>query len=232
MLTIPSEEVIRRVRKEYDGRSLIAFSTGKDALGAYLAIRDHFDVTPYFMYLVPDLEFVEDSLAYYEKVMRCRIIRLPHPSLYRWLNNYLFQPPGRHKVIEAAQLPNFDYAYHHERVCEIAKVDPKRILSATGVRAADSPHRRMALEKYGAINRKGKVWYPVWDWNKERLLAAIEKSGIKLPVDYHYFGRTFDGLDLRFLYPMKLNLPRDYQRVLEWFPLAEMEIYRFERSLR
>jgi hypothetical protein len=232
MPTIPSEEIIRRVRKEYDGRTLISFSTGKDALAAYIAIRDHFDVVPFYLYLVPDLEFVEDSLSYYEKVMGRRIIRLPHPSLYRWLNNYLFQPPGRHKVIEAAQLPNFDYVFQQERVCEIEGLDPEKVLSATGVRAADSPHRRMALEKYGAINRKGRVWYPVWDWNKERLLAAIDKSGIKLPIDYEVFGRTFDGLDLRFLYPMKRYLPRDYKRVLEWFPLADMEIYRYERSLR
>src|SRR4029453_3013324 len=104
MPTIPSEEIIRRVRKEYNGRTLMSFSTGKDAPDAYLSIRDHFDVVPFYLYLVPDLEFVKDSLTYYEKVMGRRIIRLPHPSLYRWLNNYLFQPPGRPKVIGAAQL--------------------------------------------------------------------------------------------------------------------------------
>jgi hypothetical protein len=28
--------------------------------------------------------------------------------------------------------------------------------------------------------------------------------------------------------PLKKHFPRDYQRVLEWFPLAEAEVMRFE----
>ena len=51
-----------------------------------------------------------------------------------------------------------------------------------------------------------------------------------LPVDYHMFGRTFDGIDYRFLAPLKKNRPADYQKVLDWFPLAEMEVWRYERA--
>jgi hypothetical protein len=32
--------------------------------------------------------------------------------------------------------------------------------------------------------------------------------------------------------PLKERYPRDYQRVLEWFPLAEAEILRYEINQR
>jgi len=62
------------------------------------------------------------------------------------------------------------------------------------------------------------------------LLSEIERSGIKLSVDYKIFGRSFDGLDYRFLAPIKKHFPRDWQRLCQWFPLAEAEIYRYERA--
>ena len=48
---------------------------------------------------------------------------------------------------------------------------------------------------------------------------------MKLGSDYKVFGRSFDGLDLRFLLPIKKHYPRDYQRILELIPLADLEIF-------
>lgn len=48
----------------------------------------------------------------------------------------------------------------------------------------------------------------------------------QLPVDYKLFGRTFDGIDYRFLKPIKENFPRDYEKIITWFPLAELELFR------
>ena len=41
-----------------------------------------------------------------------------------------------------------------------------------------------------------------------------------LPVDYEMFGRSFDGIDYRFISPIKERFPDDYARILEWFPMA------------
>jgi len=60
------------------------------------------------------------------------------------------------------------------------------------------------------------------------LLDTIRAANIRLPVDYRWFGRTLDGLDYRFLAPLKAHAPRDYARVLEFFPLAELELFRME----
>jgi hypothetical protein len=226
----PSEAIVAQVRAETGPKTLLSFSRGKDAIGAYLAIRDHFDeVVPYHLFLVPGLEFVDESLAYYERVMGRKIWNLPHPSLYRWFNALVYQSPAHAAVLDAAALPTFEYLDVHQMVCQAEGIDVDQILVASGVRAADSPIRRVSFSMHGAISRAQRQYYPVWDWNKARLLEEIERSGIGLPVDYDLFGRSFDGLDLRFILPLKKHRPRDYAKVLEWFPLAEMEVWRYER---
>lgn len=223
-------ETIRDVRKKQN-KTLLAFSTGKDAIAAWLAIRDHFDeVIPYYLYLIPDLEFVEESLAYYEKFFGAKIIRLPHPSLHRWLNNFIFQAPQNCLCIEQAKLPNFDYVHIQKAIAKSRNLQ-KDILVADGVRAADSPMRRVAISIHGSISYNQLKYHPIWDWKKKDLIDCFNKHNVKLPIDYKIFGRSFDGLDLRFLMPLKRHLPNDYKKILEWFPLAELEVFRYERSL-
>ena len=91
---------------------------------------------------------------------------------------------------------------------------------------ADSPMRRIGIKTHGAINHNQKKFFPVYDWRKADLIAAIDDARVKLPVDYKLFGRTFDGIDYRFLKPIKEHFPRDYERIITWYPLAELELYR------
>lgn len=228
---IPSEAVVAEVRRRTD-TVLLSFSTGKDSIAAYLAIRDVFPhVVPYYLYLVPGLEFVEQSLEYYEGVFGRRIVRLPHPSLYRMLSGLVFQPPERCEIIEHAALGRFTYHDINTVLIEELGLPPATHI-ASGVRAVDSPIRWAHFQRRGAINENTRQFYPVYDWRKARLIDAIKCSGIKLPVDYKLFGRSFDGIDLRFLYPIRQHFPRDYQRILDWFPLADMELARYEFSHR
>lgn len=228
-MILSGAETIRSVR-ERQAETLLAFSTGKDAIAAWLAIRDHFDkVHPYYLYLVPGLEFVEEALAYYEKFFGVRIARLPHPSLHRWLNNFTFQPPERCAVIEQAALPEFDYTDIRQAMIEDHGLQAD-MLVGDGVRAADSPMRRIAIKTHGSISLNQGRYHPIWDWRKQDLIDCFRKHGVKLPVDYKLFGRSFDGLDLRFLLPLKRERPADYKKVLDFFPLAELEIFRWERA--
>lgn len=229
MVVLTGAETIAKVRETQD-RTLLAFSAGKDSIAAWLAVRDHFEeVIPYHLFLVPGLEFVEESLDYYERFFGVRIVRLPHPSLYRMLNNLVFQTPERCLVIEQAGLPNFEYEDIQKILCEDLALPPGTLV-ADGVRAADSPMRRIAINTHGPISQRAKRYHPVWDWRKADLVACFRRHGVRLPIDYRLFGRSFDGLDLRFLLPLKKHRPQDYRRVLEWFPLAELEIFRWEHS--
>lgn len=224
---ISGPEVIQTVRAESD-TCLLAFSCGKDSIAAWLAIQDHFpNIIPFYMYLIPGLEFVEQSLTYYEQVFGTHIIRVPHPSLYRMMNALVYQPPERIRVIEAAGLPDFDYDQVTDFIKREQGLSLKTTYTAHGVRAADSPTRRSAVTQYGPINYKRRTFWPVWDMVKAELIDLIASSGIKLPIDYQLFGRSFDGLDYRFLKPIQEAFPADYAKILEWFPLAHLDIMRY-----
>lgn len=228
-MTLSGAETISKVR-ETQTETLLAFSTGKDAIAAWLALRQHFEkVHAYYLYLVPGLDFVEESLAYYERFFGVKITRLPHPSVHRWLNHYVFQPPERCAVIEQAGLPLFDYTDIRKVMVEDKGLQPD-VLVADGVRAADSPMRRIAIKTHGPISLNQGRYHPIWDWLKADLIACFRRHGVKLPVDYALFGRSFDGLDLRFLLPLKKHRPADYRKILEWFPLADLEVFRWEKS--
>lgn len=222
---LAGEQVIQAIRAQTD-TILLAFSCGKDSIAAWLACRPHFRrIVPYYMYFVPGLEFVEDSLRYYEDFFGTRIIRVPSPSLHRMLNNFIFQPPERCSVIEQLRLEDFEFLDMQDSIRDHYNLGPECFV-ASGVRAVDSPIRMLALRRYGAISEAKKQFFPVWDWRKARLLDALTEAKIQLPVDYRLFGRSFDGVDYRFLEPIRRHFPRDYERILDWYPLADAEIAR------
>jgi hypothetical protein len=226
-----SDDLVRRFAREHP-EVMLAFSGGKDSVAAWLHMRPHFRrVVPVYYYLVPDLGFVEAGLRYYEAWFGTPIVRVPHPSLHRMLTNCVFQPPvrSRREVLAAAGLPDLDYDTIRVLVGHMnLRWDPDESWVAVGTRACDSPHRRMAFDRWGPVKEKGRTFYPVWDWNKARVVETIRAAGVKLPAEYRVFGRSFDGIDFRFLHGIKRHWPEDYRKILEWFPLAELELVRWE----
>jgi hypothetical protein len=222
--------LMESVKSLYGPRALLAFSRGKDATAAWLAMRDHFDdVVPVFFDTIPGISFVEESLDYFERFFGRKIYRLPHPSFYEMLRTNLFQTPSRIGYIAGLDLPpEYDFSAAHKMVREVEGL-PDDVPCANGVRAADSPIRRVSLMKHGPISYQTRQWSPVWEWNKRDLERAFDTSGVQLPLDYQLFGRTLDGLDYRFMAPLKRERSDDYKRVLEWFPLVELELWRIER---
>jgi len=69
---------------------------------------------------------------------------------------------------------------------------------------------------------------PIWDWAIKLVHETISESGVGLPVDYEMFGRTFDGLDARFLRGIRERFPEDFERIRAWFPMVELELVRRE----
>lgn len=208
-----------------DDPILLSFSCGKDSIALWLTLKEHFNIIPFYLYLVPDLDFVESSLAYYEKFFNTHIVRVPHPSLYRMLNNLVFQPPERVAYIISCDLPNFTYDDVSKMVGD--KYGLKDPFTASGVRAADSPNRRSSIMKHSPVTWKRKYFYPIWDMKIDQVVSLLGKNKVKLPIDYRVFGRSFDGIDHRFLSVIKKNFPADYSKILDWFPLADLEIMRY-----
>ena len=212
-------------------KALLAFSCGKDSWAAWLSAREDLDFQPFYLYRIPGLDFAEEYLAYAERVIGRRIVRLPHPAFFRQMKKAVFQPPERLRTIVGAQLEAWSYDDMAAAVVEDCGL-PEDCWTASGIRAADNPVRRVALTRNKGINENRRQFYPCWDWNKERLIRELKRAGVRLPVDYLLFGRSFDGLDLRFLIKIKEHHPADYLKILDWFPLVDMEIARYEFSKR
>lgn len=222
-----SDELCAQMAQECD-TAILAFSTGKDSIAAWLQMRKYFKrIIPYYCYAVPNLGFVERSLKYYEDFFKTHIYRIPHRSMCRFMNGLVFQPPNHVTKIEEMGFPGDEYddAMIGEIIRDAAQL-PDGVYVGTGVRMADSPMRRVGIKTHGAINHNAKRFYPVYDWKKADLLQTLDEAGVRLPIDYKLFGRTFDGLDYRFLKPIKEHFPEDYERIITWYPLAELELYR------
>lgn len=215
---------------------LVAFSGGKDAIAAELALQDAgIDTVLAYLYYIPGrepgrtLDFVEQGLTDLEQRLGKPIHRYPHPSFYRWLNNFVFQPPERCEVIEAANLPVVDYAVMWELIRKDLGL-PADTWVADGVRAADSIVRRASFTRHGVMKPKDRKVSPIADWLVGEVRERIAAAGITLPVDYQWFGRSFDGIDQRFLKPISEHAPADFARILDWFPLADLELFRAEMT--
>lgn len=229
----PSTEIRAKLKATGDP-VLVAFSGGKDAIATNLALRDAGIPTHLaYLYYIPGqtpgttLQFVENSLAALEDSFQQRIHRYPHPSFWRWLNNFVFQPPERLAIIEAAQMPTPTYDQMWNMIRDDLGLD-KQTYVADGVRAADSIVRRASLSKHGCIKPTSRKVSPIADWLQGEVYQRIADAGIALPIDYEWFGRSFDGIDYRFLKPIKDHAPKDYEQILHWFPLADMELARKE----
>lgn len=223
-----SQELCGKIASE-SPNAICSFSMGKDSIGAAIQMQRYFERVEYvFMYMVPGLEFQESYLHYYEGVFGKKIKRMPNPSIYRQLNAFMYQPPEHIDIIEEMNL----YEGSYDEIFAASKYDfnlPDETFVGVGVRASDSLARRTAVKQTGGVNLKRKQFFPIFDWNAERLVMEIRQSGIKLPIDYKIWGRSFDGFDHRFLKPLKDNFPRDYEKIREFFPLIDLELKRYEK---
>ena len=222
-----SRKCLEEIRRRTD-TILLSFSRGKDSIAAWLEVRKYFPrVIPFYCYRIPGLGFVERSLAYYEKFFGCKIWQLPHPSTYNQIRHLMFQPPENCSIIEAAELEHFSYEDLEDSLRTDLHLGPE-VYTATGVRSADSQRRALALRRFGPVNDRKRKFHPVFDWDKDDVIRSMEQAGAQLPVDYLMFGRSFDGINAQFLEPLKRWFPEDYAKVIRLFPMAELELLRWQ----
>jgi hypothetical protein len=224
MVGVPTcDEICRKVRERTDTVAL-SFSNGKDSLAAWLILRKHFRrIIPIYQFLVPDLEFIEQSLTYYEKFFGERIRRVPNCWLWYYLQNRQWMTPTQIQDMDGWEFEQFSLDSIIESVLHDEGLD--EIPIAHGIRAADSLGRLMTIIKHGVFY--GRKFYPIAAMRKAELIELVRESGCKLPVDYRMFGRSFDAPRGWFLPALREYYPRDYARILEWFPLLAVEERRW-----
>jgi hypothetical protein len=227
---LAGDALLGQAREVTGDTVLLSFSRGKDSLAMWLYLRPHFKIIPYHLDWLPGLSFVEDSLKYYEDYFGTPIYRLPHPMFYEYLRSYMWQTPEQGVALMRLNLPDYDLADVDNLLC--AAYATPTTYTAIGMRAKDNLERRRLLWQQGSLaapESRRRYFYPVWDWNVEQVAAIIKRHGVKLPLDYQYWGRTIAAFDYQFLKPLSVHFPADYQRVREWFPLIDLELFRYER---
>jgi len=218
------------IKRSGTRRCSMAFSGGKDSVVALAMLRQFFDeVIPVYWYLVPNLEFVEQALTYYERIFGVNVNRLPSPGRFMALfMNWVFQPPHRITAMDAimTDVPDYNEDDLVREVREVYQLNSDKALHATGIRASDSPVRAGIFRKYGGFSPNGQLFYPVITWNLNDIEAALIHTGLKLPAEYQWIGRSFDGIKRRYLESIRANFPADYQRIKDDFPLVDLEFFR------
>lgn len=232
--TMASDEALPIIARAAEGRVLVSFSGGKDSVGCVLQLRRYFEhVHLFHMYTVPGLRIVEEALTYYEALWQTRITRVAHPILMDHLEKKLWQPWHRYPLIDrwGPEVPT--YADVFREVRRDLGWD-KRVPMAVGIRMDDSIFRQSSLKRTGCYNANRNTLYPIFDWSRAKLREELIATGTRLAPDYRICGRSFsgNGLDFRYIEPVRRHYPDDWVRLLQWFPALEAEYWRYEFARR
>lgn len=217
-----------REKLKADGKPVaLACSLGKDSLAAWCALEaDGIEVAPVYFWTVPNLPLVNENIETIENIFHVHINQAPHPRFFRMIRRHVLQPPERISVIDSAGIVEYDY----DDMWPDIKIDlglDADTWVCDGMRACDSIVRRATLTRNGVMRRTTHKVSPICDWTKAEVMDALEKRGIGLPPDYELFGRSFDGLDKRFMEPLRKNRPRDFEIIQKWFPFVGMDEKRW-----
>ena len=223
---IPSpDEICREVAKTTD-RVCLSFSCGKDSLATWVVLRRHFKtILPVYRYLLPDLGFVEQSLRYYEQFFGERIRRVPSAYLWRMLNARAFMTSGQARSL-TDDFPEF---LPNDACRDVIEDEnwPEETPIMVGWRMGDALGRLMTIRTHGWKTATGIV-FPLAATSRADLMTILRESGCKLPVDYRMWGRSFDALRGWFLPALKQHYPADYAKIIDWFPMLELEALRWQ----
>ncbi|MCL1932428.1 MAG: hypothetical protein FWF53_01240 [Candidatus Azobacteroides sp.] len=206
----------------------LGFSTGKDSVaGLDMLLKAGMKVIPIYFYVVPGLRFIEDNIKMYEDRFGLRIVRLPHPMLYDYIDDSKWQTYDKTKTLlkngngktsfrkltndylDCMNIPGFEYD------CNCMKM-------------ADSLNRRLLLGKIPDVDEVKKVIYVTKYMTNKDCFDYIKANNIPLTKDYEIWGRSWDGLKYDYSMGVKKFYPEDYETIKSYFPLIDAETIRYK----
>lgn len=198
---------------------IVGFSGGKDSIVTLdLCFKYFKNVKPFFMYLVPDLEFQEQMLRRYEERYNTEIIRLPHFETSEFLKYGSFTMADWNVDIVGIN-DTYEYLRQTTGIHWIA----------AGERCADSIVRNAMIKKSGSIDYKRGRFYPIAYWKKQEVLEYIKYKKLYLSPEQKSLGFSFRSLAGSELAVIKQLYPKDYEKILKVYPFAEAGVIRFEK---
>lgn len=206
----------------------MGFSTGKDSVVGYdIMKKAGIEIIPIYFYIVPELEFIENNIKIYEDFFQTKIHRLPHPILYDYINKQDWQPLHRIKTFAEFKLKRLNFRQLTDVFLNFNNITDV-FFDANCMKEADSINRRLLLRKKDYVDYNTKTVYPCKLLTNTEIYDYLKINNIPKTDDYKYFGRSWDGLNYHFLFGVKKYYPNDYAKILEYFPLIELEIMRYK----
>lgn len=197
---------------------LVGFSGGKDSAACLdLCFKYFKNVYPFFMYIVPNLDFQERTLNYYEKRYNMEIIRVPHFMLSDFLRYGTYRIPDLNvPMVKTVEL----YNYLREKtgahwIC-------------AGERIADSIVRRAMIKESSSIDTKRGRFYPIAYWNVRQVRSYNKQRKLPLSLENKKLKHSFRSLMPSEVANIKQIFPSDYEKIKEMFPLVEASVKKGE----
>lgn len=207
-------KAIRRISRIEDP-CLVGFSTGRDSIVMLDLLMKHYmgSMTFVFYYFVPNLEFKERLLRYYEKKYGITIHRRPH-----WVTlSYMTGRKSKESDVTRMTRNEFDISWF-----------------ALGVRRNESLNRRARCSEsvgvFDGIDERNKYLYPVVDFTVKEINAYIKINGLVTGEEYKWGLRhDMNIMDDEGLLLIKRVYPDDYRKIIECFPQLEAKVFRAEK---
>lgn len=128
----------------------------------------------------------------------------------------------------ALKLVEFDFADVDDILAAANDLDNP--FTAIGMRMKDNIDRRNMITQKGVLGRvKRRYYYALWDWDVNQVGQIILDNGVKLSKEYKYWGRTLASFDYQYLRPLATHFPQDWEIIKQWFPLIDLELFRYEQ---
>lgn len=198
---------------------IVGFSGGKDSIVTLDLCFKYFKrVVPFFMYLVPELEFQEKTLKWYENKYNTEIIRIPHFEVSEFLKYGSFTVADWNVDVVGIK-DTYSYMRETTGIHWIA----------AGERCADSIVRNAMIKKSGSVDYKRGRFYPLAYWKKQEVLEYIKYKKLYLSPEQRKIGFSFRSLAGCELSIIKEMYPKDYEKILKVYPFAGAGVERFEK---
>lgn len=230
-------DVVRRLRY-CTSHIAVGFSCGKDAATcAHLCFKWFDRVCLFYKYVIPDLSFHQQYIAYWEsmveeqfpgKLFGGKILQFPHEALSLDLRAAHLRDP----LSDARNVPALNVRDTEVHVFKQTGIN----WFAYGQKKSDSLERRAMLNKDEGIIVASHRGFPIADWGTRSVTQYLRNNGIPLSPEYGWkgedgntFGASFGGqLEGKELKLIRDNSPSDYEKIVKRFPAAEQELFRYE----
>ena len=202
---------------------VLSFSCGADSVASLIRMRE-WGMKPKLLYFefLPGLPMVENYLKYIEDKFGEPVIKFQSILFYQFMINGLLQKPGvRWELWEDAMELGFAVPKQEAANKWIMELFPEHMLSI-GIRVSDGIFRAKKLRERGPVEWGKNEWYPVADCYRSDIVRIIESAGVKLPVDYRLFGRSFESVRHWTAGPIRKHCPKTWAVIEEHFPMARL----------